>query len=474
MQRTLAAALFTLLPAFAAQKSGLIQVTDLRFWSHPSSTRVVLQLTGPFQYRAENTQNRLSIDISGARPFIARQRIAAKVVNDGRVGRIRVTEPAPGRTRVLFELNGPSAYTITRLDAPDRMVIELRSKAGRHKLFVPPLPTYRVMRRVILAGPPPPLDPSAPLVLTTFLTPLPKARGVNAKRYKPTNPTPAQIAASTKVLTPPKPAAGPASARISADATSSMTRALGLKVNRIVIDAGHGGHDEGTSGPSGVLEKEVVLDVSLRLAQLVQSRLGVEVVLTRSDDTFIPLTERTRIANRKRADLFLSIHANSSPAPTVGGIETFFLNFTNSPGALEVAARENAGADRAVGELTDLVKEITLNDKITESQTFAQTVQTALYAQALKGNPSAHNRGVKRAPFVVLIGAQMPSILAEIGFLTNARDEASLSKPEYRQKIAEALYKGLSQYAQSLSHFEVATRTEKPEKGDRSIGAGLN
>jgi N-acetylmuramoyl-L-alanine amidase len=252
-----------------------------------------------------------------------------------------------------------------------------------------------------------------------------------------------------------------------------MTRALGLKVNRIVIDAGHGGHDEGTSGPSGLLEKDVVLDVATRLSLLLQTRMGVEVILTRSDDTFIPLTERTRIANRKRADLFLSIHANSSPAPAVGGIETFFLNFTNSPGALDVAARENAGADRAVGDLTDLVKEITLNDKITESQAFAQTVQSALYAQALKGNPTAHNRGVKRAPFVVLIGAQMPSILAEIGFLTNARDEAMLAKPEYRQKIAEALYKGVSQYAQSLSHFEVASRTEKPEKGERSVG-GVN
>jgi N-acetylmuramoyl-L-alanine amidase len=158
----------------------------------------------------------------------------------------------------------------------------------------------------------------------------------------------------------------------------------------------------------------------------------------------------------------------------VSGLETFYLNLSSSPGALDVAARENAGSDKSVAELRDLVKTITLNDKITESQNFAQTVQSSLYAQALRGNPAAHNRGVKRAPFVVLIGAQMPSILAEIGFLTNPKDEQNLSTPAYRQKIAESLYKGVAQYSQSLSHFEVAKAPERPEKGERAIGAGLN
>jgi N-acetylmuramoyl-L-alanine amidase len=254
---------------------------------------------------------------------------------------------------------------------------------------------------------------------------------------------------------PPAPyQTGPA--RPSRDAAKSLTRALGLKVNRIVIDAGHGGHDFGAIGPSGVLEKDVVLDVALRLAQLVQTRMGAEVVLTRADDTFIPLRDRTSIANDRKADLFISIHANSSPAPSVAGTETYFLNLTSSPGALDVAARENAGSDKTVGELKDLIQSITTNDKIAESETFAEQVETALYAQALKSNIGAKNRGVKRAPFVVLIGAAMPSILAEIGFLTNAKDESNLGKPEYRQKVAEALFKGLSSYAQSLSHFEVA------------------
>jgi N-acetylmuramoyl-L-alanine amidase len=256
----------------------------------------------------------------------------------------------------------------------------------------------------------------------------------------------------------------------------SLTRALGLKVNRIVIDAGHGGHDDGTIGPHGVLEKDVVLDVALRLSKLVEERLGAEVVLTRSDDTFIPLHERTAIANQRHADLFLSIHANSSPAREVGGTETFFLNFTNAPDALNVAARENAGSDKTVGELKDLIQTITLNDKIEESHTFAQDIQNSIQAQAARSNPAAHNRGVKRAPFVVLIGASMPSVLAEIGFLSNSRDESNLGKPEYRQKVAEALYKGLSQYSQSLSHFDAAHELARSDSKttEKPVPSGLN
>ena len=198
-------------------------------------------------------------------------------------------------------------------------------------------------------------------------------------------------------------------------------------------------------------------------------------ILTRSDDTFIPLHERTAIANDHKSDLFLSIHANSSPAPEVAGTETFYLNFSSSPGAIDVAARENAGSDKNVGELKDLIQSITLNDKIEESRTFAQDIETSIQNQAVRSNAEAKNRGVKQAPFVVLIGASMPSILAEVGFLTNKRDESNLGKPEYRQKVAEALYKGLAHYSESLSHFEVARQVVKTEKSaERPIPTGLN
>ncbi|MGD1092531.1 MAG: N-acetylmuramoyl-L-alanine amidase [Bryobacteraceae bacterium] len=240
----------------------------------------------------------------------------------------------------------------------------------------------------------------------------------------------------------------------------SLTRVLGLKLGRVVLDPGHGGHDVGTHGPSGLYEKDLVLDVAQRLGRLLEDRLGTDVIYTRNDDTFIPLEERTTIANDHKADLFLSIHANSSPIRYAAGVETYYLNLTSSKTALEVAARENAGSEHSVFDLKDLLQKIALRDKIDESREFATRVQTSLYGVSSKGNAAAKNRGVKKAPFVVLIGASMPSVLAEIGFLTNAADEALLRKPEHRQKIAEALYKGISNYADTLSHFQVAKRSD--------------
>ena len=245
-------------------------------------------------------------------------------------------------------------------------------------------------------------------------------------------------------------------AKLAGDGPGSLTRALGLKIRRVVLDPGHGGHDDGTSGPNGLLEKDLVLDVALRLGKLIESRMGSEVVFTRTDDTFVPLERRTEIANEKKADLFLSIHANSSPYPRIGGVESYYLNFTSAKDALAVASRENAASDKSVFELHDLIQKITLQDKAEESKEFAASVQAALFPFAARYDPGIKNRGVKKAPFVVLIGASMPSVLAEIGFLSNAREEALLAKPEHRQKLAEALYRGVFRYAQSLSHFEVA------------------
>lgn len=464
MRWPFAAAVSTLLPAVAAANSGLIQVTSIHSWSHADSTRVILATTGPFEFHSERAFNpdRLFFDVERARPMILGRRYTTHQVNDALVRRVRIAETTPGTTRVVFDLTGPVTYKVLKLDTPDRMVIEIRPVKGsgsppaavQTSFVYPPQPPRPARRTILLASVPPMVDP-APLYAVYFPEPLLKitlAKPPKAKLDVAVAMT-VMPAPSATVLPASKPPNHDAIPKASENAARSMTRALGLKVNRIVIDAGHGGHDDGTIGPNGVLEKDVVLDVALRLSQLVQTRMNAEVVLTRSDDTFIPLHERTAIANDHKADLFLSIHANSSPSPVVAGTETFFLNFTNSTTAMDVAARENAGADKSVGELKDLIQSITLNDKIAESETFAQTVQNSIYAQALKANVAAKNRGVKRAPFVVLIGASMPSILAEIGFLSNARDEANLNKPDYRQRIAEALYKGLSQYSQSLSHF---------------------
>jgi N-acetylmuramoyl-L-alanine amidase len=230
----------------------------------------------------------------------------------------------------------------------------------------------------------------------------------------------------------------------------SLARQLGLGARRIVIDAGHGGHDPGSIGPAGLQEKELVLDVALRLSKLVREELGAEVLLTRPGDVFIPLEERTAIANSRGADLFLSIHANSSRSSRSRGVETYFLNFAADPHAEEVAARENAISAGTLKDLQNLVKAITLNSKIDESRDFASSVQESILANLRQHDPKLPDRGVRTAPFYVLIGANMPSILAEIAFISHPEEEKRLREGGFRQRIAEGLLAGVRTYLQAL------------------------
>ncbi|HEV8494163.1 MAG TPA: N-acetylmuramoyl-L-alanine amidase, partial [Candidatus Angelobacter sp.] len=259
----------------------------------------------------------------------------------------------------------------------------------------------------------------------TFESIAPKESSRNKKKSVETTER-ASIATTTTTHTAAPNAAG----------ERSLIRALGLKIGKIVVDAGHGGHDTGTIGPNGLEEKDLVLDVALKLGKLLEDKLGAEVVYTRDDDTFIPLETRTAIANKEQADLFISIHANSSSDASARGVETYYLNFTSRTDALEVAARENAVSEKSIHELQDLVKKIALKEKIGESREFASDVQRSLYAGLSAKSPSLRNRGVKKAPFVVLIGANMPSILAEISFVSNPDDAKKLKTNDYRQRIA--------------------------------------
>jgi N-acetylmuramoyl-L-alanine amidase len=246
----------------------------------------------------------------------------------------------------------------------------------------------------------------------------------------------------------------------------SLIRALGLKIGKIVVDAGHGGHDTGTIGPNGLMEKDLVLDVALKLGKFLEDRLGAEVVYTREDDTFIPLETRTAIANKEQADLFISIHANSSSDASARGVETYYLNFTSSADALEVAARENSVSEKSIHELQDLVKKIALKEKIEESREFAVDVEKSLYGGLGTKNSGLKDRGVKKAPFIVLIGANMPSILSEISFVSNPSDEKKLKTNEYRQRIAESLYKGIARYINGLSGVKVASKLTAEKQGN--------
>jgi N-acetylmuramoyl-L-alanine amidase len=261
------------------------------------------------------------------------------------------------------------------------------------------------------------------------------------------------------VIIPPPPRASnttPTAATPQISRDRSLVRVFGLKIGKVVIDAGHGGHDTGTIGRGGLEEKDLVLDVALRLGALVSKRLGAEVIYTRSDDTFVPLEERTKIANDQKADLFISIHANSSPESSATGVETYYFNLTSDKRGLDVATRENASATSSISDLNDMLHRAVLQTKQAESRDFAQQVQTSLWRMSARMNVRSKDRGVRQAPFVVLIGATMPSILAEIGFVSNPHDERLLKRSDQRQRIAEALYKGIAQYASSLGPVQVA------------------
>jgi len=463
------------------ERSGKPLVSSIRHWSTPDYTRVAIDLENEVEYEAGRIADpdRIFFDLHNTK--LASELVGKTFeVEDGFLRKIRVAQYQPGLTRVVLEVHDLAEYSAFLLPNPYRLIVDIHGKApvkteaaAREK--EKPAPAVAKAETVAKPG-----------VSKTAKTGAPPPKVEVAKKSEPEKPEPAP-GTEKEVKATSKPTSGPTfeavaprgesprksmlrkplprEAKPTASGERSLVRALGLKIGRIVIDPGHGGHDTGTIGLNGLAEKDLVLDVGLRLGRLLENKMGAEVVYTREDDTFIPLESRTAVANQNQADLFLSIHANSSRDQGARGVETYYLNFTSSEDALEVAARENAVSEKSIHELQDLVKQIALKDKIDESKEFASEVQTALHAGISKKNNKVRNRGVKKAPFVVLIGANMPSILAEISFLSNATDERNLQTPQYRQKIAEALYKGVAKYVDGLSGVSLAAKSPRPEKG---------
>jgi N-acetylmuramoyl-L-alanine amidase len=469
-------------------------VTAVRHWTLSDTTRVAIEVSGDFQFHSDRLHNpeRIYFDITNSRPRIDKKVFYSETIDDKLVQRVRVAETTPGVTRIVLDLGASVEVTTSQLTNPNRLMIELHTMSATQSApadssAAAPAPVIPAATAPVVAPPkqlpsPPPQAPAptpAPTKTPAAIKADISGAGVTAEPAKsdlePSNAAVVAAAAAATPVVPPvasnvKPpavAATPAesgkAARHTSTGDTSLVRALGLKINRVVIDPGHGGHDVGTQGPHGLLEKELVLDVALRLGKMIEDRMNAEVIYTRRDDTFIPLEGRTALANEKKADLFLSIHANSSPVPRITGVETYYLNFPSSKDAADVASRENATSDKSIFELRDLVQKITLHDKSEESREFAGRLQTSLYSFSSKSFPTEKNRGVKKAPFVVLIGANMPSVLAEIGFLTNTREEALLKKPDYRQKLADALFRGITKYAEGLSHFQLAQTGAPPQ-----------
>jgi len=462
----------------AAQTQKTTSVENVRFWETPHSVRVVVDVGAEVRFAQGEAKgpDRVFVDVSPAHlnsGMIGKQLL----VNSGLLQQIRLGQYDASTVRIVLYVGTIGRVTSFTLRDPDRLIIDVLGKDA--PITADPIATP--VEAVAAGSPPTPVTTApAPTPATTTTPETPKVAakapatpaGASKKSpekpdTKPADTKPVSAAAATAPATRAAgtaPAPSPRAeakvivpAKATNEGTRSLVRSLGLKVQRVVIDAGHGGHDTGTIGPGGYTEKELVLDVATRLKTLIETEMGAEVVMTRSDDSFIPLESRTAIANQQQADLFISIHANSSQVRTVHGVETYYLNVTSSREGLETASRENASSERSIHELQDLVKQIMLRDKVDESRELAEHIEHALAAR--KG--SGVDRGVKQAPFVVLIGANMPSILAEVCFISNPQDEKSVKKPDGRQAIAESLFEGVKSYAESLSGAKTAKVQDK-------------
>ena len=441
-------------------------------------TRVTIDLENSVEFTSGRISNpeRIFFDLHAARlmPEVARSSIH---VEGDLLTAVRVAQNHAGVVRVALDVNGVKDYTAVLTSNPPQLVIDLfgnsfgsepvRAASARRSEKSAENPAQnastangptRETQTVAAKNPSedtarPAEQPSASNAKTVVTGTLEASNSGANSLPSPRNTLPSakdskSIKASRSDAKPDlvRPASVPQPTR---DGQATLTRTLGLKIGRIVIDPGHGGHDTGTIGPTGLMEKDLCLDVALRLGKIIEQRLpGADVIYTRSDDTFVPLEERTNIANQGKADLFISIHANSSRDSGARGIETYYLNLKGSAEAMEVAARENATAQEGVHDLESLVKKIAQTEKIDESKEFAQDIQDSLAKRTQK---NVKNRGVRKAPFVVLIGADMPSILTEISFLSNPADEKLLKQPEQRQKVAEGLFQGISSYLQNMN-----------------------
>jgi N-acetylmuramoyl-L-alanine amidase len=435
----------------SAGRERIATIRDIRRTVLPDAVRVTIELDGEVLFHDERIADpdRVYLDLPGTRPSAAlvdktlRFAVDADVVRQVRIGR-----HPNNTTRVVLDAGGVSSYSVYPLYGPYRLVIDCMRAPGAlsAELAHAPVP-----------APKPALLPARNLTVTwtrRFPSGAPANRAAIARARVVEQIATVAVAPSIAPVGPlslPAPPTPPATTLPSKSTAGglSIARQLGLGVSRIVIDPGHGGHDPGAKG-KGVTEAELVLDVALRVEKLLEQVPGVDVMLTRRTDEFIPLPERTAIANREGADLFLSIHANASPNAQAHGIETYFLNFATNTSAAAVAARENAASTLAMGEMPDIVKAIALNNKVDESRDFATHVQRAMLERLRASNKTLKDLGVKQAPFVVLIGATMPSVLAEISFVTNPQEARLLKGNAYRQKIAESLFNAIRKYQTSL------------------------
>jgi len=485
----------------SAMPTVLNRVRDVRHWSNPEYSRVVIDLDAPTNFYSNLLEDRsgsgkpprLYVDLFNS---LVEERFCRPIaVNDGILLGVRAGQFTPESVRVVLDIDRLRTYRVFPMQNPFRIVIDvtggsapaappaagsgaaLASVAGAvpaaqapgaaaRALSVPPaapivpepVPELLPLPPLVAGPGAPPADRGAPGSADTA----PRQSGSLSRASAPVPvlapaPVPVLAAAPAPVphtlsAAPPGPARGGERARVPSPPPPagklSLARQLGLGVRRVVIDAGHGAHDPGAIGVGGLQEKDVTLDLALRVRDVLQAA-GYDTVLTRDRDVYLPLEERTALANTARGDLFLSLHCNSSDSGNLNGVETYYLNLASSRRAMATAARENSMALANMSDLQDLLKEI-YNSKMDESSRFAEAVQRAMHGSLRRRYRDVKDLGVKQAPFYVLIGAQMPSILAEVSFINHAAEGRRLSDPAYRQLIAQAIADGVRRYVKTV------------------------
>lgn len=411
-------------PADPLASSTLSTIREVRREVLPEAIRITVELDRevPFYQERLESPSRVLFNLKETRTTPELVDAVFKY-NTDLVREIRLGRHADRTTRIVVDLEGVSRFSVYTLYFPYRIVIDCeREKTGSGAFS----------------------GSEGPATLQPPTEKLPVVE-------KPRVAEKASAAEKAPALFP-----APVAPAVNSGGKFSVARQLGLGISKIVIDAGHGGHDPGATA-FGISESELVLDVALRLEKLLQQRAGFETVLTRRTNDYVTLEERTEIANRESADLFLSIHANASATAAARGVETYFLNFALNRQSEAVAARENAASGRTMNSLPGIIKAITLNNKRNESHDFAELIQRSMVRGLRPVNGTLKDLGVKQAPFMVLIGAAMPSVLAEISFVTNRPEARLLKTSAYRQKIAESLLAGIVKYQQALKKVQTAS-----------------
>lgn len=452
-------------------------VQSVRFWSTAEYTRVILDLDSEVKYEKSRIFNpdRIFFDISRAKlsPDLLNRTFTIK---DNLLKDVRIGQNRSDTVRVVLDISTASDFSVSELHDPFRIVIDLRSNRTPANAPQPDSTDLKekipsAKKGVTIPEPPPRAVTELPSVQKAESSAIPAAsKGTSKADVSPAN-TAANKQAEAWTQRKPEsksaPAAKPEIAAAAREAAPTshgdrtLTRTLGLKVGRIVIDPGHGGHDLGTIGPGGLQEKNLVLSLARGLQKVLQEKLGAEVILTRDGDKFLSLEERTSIANDHRADLFISLHANSSRIHSISGVETYYLDFAKNDAEREIAARENASTENNVRDLEDLIKKIAKADKSSESRELASIIQKKLYTGSRQILSSTQNRGVRSAPFIVLIGANMPSVLAEVAFISNPKDERLLNKEAVRQSLVKALFAGIEGYMKTLGSDIANNQSDK-------------